>query len=471
MSPRRTPPAAIVIGGIAGLACLATAATGASWKGPVYPKGAVSTNLALAVTPAGKATVLFQGPKRSISALSRTGSGAAWSTKPITWLPAGTATVNGPLAAGFAGSRLAALWTSRASLRSVAGSQARATTKVRARNVTPRIGAIGLAPPAAGTSSLLYSLASPAGSSMGTMAPGALPSVLPSAVGAPPAGTNVLHQDNDAAGNMTALVLMSPTQVGVMTRPAGGAWSAASPLPVPLQTKLGPNHPFGITAGTATALDVDATGNAVIAVLTNANPTTGAIDPAGTGYSLAVMQRQGAGGAFGAPAGVPNTQPVWFGGFGSAPPVAVATCPAAVVVGWGGGNGSWSAGGGAGILSSIAAPGQPFPAATFTPIGSTENWNPDGLVAVVSPTGMGAVMMWGDGADGDAQDLGVTTSLGPGSPWSKEFNLAGRNSTEGGYPGATIIPFNRGFVAAWSACVVTDPGSADTCRVGMASFQ
>lgn len=469
MALRRTPTALVIAAGIAGVACLAATATAASWKGPVYPKGAVTTNLSLAVTPAGKATVLFQGPKRSISGMSRAGAGAAWSTKPVTWLAAGDASVNGPLAAAFSGSRLGALWGSRASLRAAAGSQARATTPVRARTVTPRIGGIGLAAPAAGTSPLRYSLASPAGSSLGAVAPGSIPSALPSAAGNPPTGVKVLHQDADAGGNVTALVLMSPTQVGVMTRPAGGAWSAASPLAPALQTNFGP---IGIPgAGTVTALDVSPQGDAAIAMVTNTSPTMAPTQPTGTIYSVVVMQRQGPTGAFSAPAMVPNTQPVWFGGFGAVPPVAVAISPAALVVGWGAGNGDWAVGGGVAILSSIAAPGQPFPAATFTPIGSTETWSPEGLVAAVTPTGMGAVMMWGTGAQGDEQDLAVTTSAGPGSPWSKEFDLAGRNTTESGYPGATIVPFNTGFVAAWSACVITNPGSNPTCRLGMASFQ
>jgi hypothetical protein len=464
-----TPRIAALTATAAVAAGVATGAQGASWKGPTYPAKAISSNLALAVAPNGRATVLFQGPKRSIAAISRTGPTARWSKTAQPWLAAEQAGVKGPLAAAFAGSRLAVVWSgTTGTLRSVAGSQGRATSRVRSAKVRPPVGAIGLQGGSAST--LQYGLWSPAGQAVGAMTPGALPAALPSAANSPPAGTNVLHQAVDGAGNWTALVLMAPTQLGVMTRPAGGAWGAPVALPTPLKTAVGAPLLPAVAAGTATDLAVDAGGDAAIAFVTGANPTTGALDPAGTGFTLAVVQRQGATGAFGAAQAVGNTQPPYFGGFGAAPPVGVAISPAAVVAAWGTGLGSPDVGGGVGILSSIAAPGQPFPPATLTVIGSTENWNPDGLQAAVTPSGMGAVMMWGDGAQGDAQDLGVTTSLGPGQPWSKEFSLAGRKTGEQGYPGATIMPFNTGFVAAWSAGVQAEAGDNATYYVGVASF-
>jgi len=435
----------------------------------VYPAKAISSNLALAVAPNGTATVLFQGPTRSIAAISRTGPTARWSRTARPWLAPGQAGVRGPLAAAFAGRRLAAVWSGAAgTVRSVAGSQGRAISRVRSTRARPPVRAIELV--GGPTSTLQYGLWSPAGQAVGSITAGARPARLPSAANSPPAGTNVLHQAVDRAGNWTALVLMAPTQLGVMTRPKGGAWGSPVPLPTPLKTAVGPPLLPPMAAGTATDLAVDAAGNAAIAFVTGANPTTGALDPAGTGFTLAVVQRQGATGAFGAAQAVGNTQPQYFGGFGSAPPVGVAISPAAVVAAWGAGIGDPAVGGGVGILSSIAAPGQPFPPATLTVIGSTENWSPDGLQAAVTPNGMGAVMMWGDGAQGDAQDLGVTTSLGPGQPWSKEFSLAGRKTGEQGYPGATIVPFNRGFVAAWSAGVPAEAGDNPTYHVGVASF-
>jgi len=446
-----------------------TAAQGASWKGPTYPAKATSNNLALAVAPTGRATVLFQGPKRSIAAISRTGPTARWSKTAQQWLPPAQAGVKGPLAAAFAGSRLAAVWSGTGgTLRSVAGSGERATSRVRSAKVRPPVGAIELV--GGSTSTLQYGLWSPAGQAVGSIAPGALPAALPSATNSPPTGTNVLHQAVDGAGNWTALVLMAPTQLGVMTRPAGGAWGAPVALSTPLKTGFSSSLIPAVAAGTVTDLAVDASGNAAIAFVTGANPTTGALDPTGTGFTLAVVQRQGATSTFGAAQPVGNTQPMYFGGFGTVPPVAVAISPAAVVAAWGAGLGDPYVGGGAGILSSIAAPGQPFPPATLTTIGSTENWNPDGLQAAVTPGGMGAVMMWGDGSQGESQDLGVTTSLGPGQPWSKEFSLAGRNTGEQGYPGATIVPFNTGFVAAWSAGIQAEAGDNATYYVGVASF-
>jgi len=445
---------------LAGALGVATMAAGASWSGPVYPKNATSGELSLAVAPGGRATVLFAGPKGSIGVISRRGAGTAWPRTAGTWLAGNSAAVRGNLTAALAGTQVGALWTTGrggTTLRAAGGTLAKAEGPVKSRTARPRITRITMQSEAVGPQ-VPYTLASSAGQSSGFISPGVaarrLPAALPGTAEAIPAGLTLLDQDSDSQGNATALVQTGPTSIGTITRGNGGAWSAVQPIPLPLATFLAP--------GTATDLDVDPAGNAVVAVVT----------PSGTSQTVAVVQRMWPSTTFSAPLTVGNTGSTWFGGFGGAPPVTAAISPKAVVVGWGFGQaGLQSVGGGVAIASSIAAPGQPFPPATITNIGSTETWSPGGTASAATPSGMGAVLMWGSGAQGDAQDLGAVTSAGPGQPWSGEFNLAGRHTVEEGYRDVQLVAFNSGFVAAWSACTNANETNGGPCLIGVAGFR
>lgn len=452
----------VVAAGLAMVLASAGTAAAASWTRSTYPKGANGAGPALAVAYNGAAAVLFPAKGKSIGVVSKSSAGAAWSKSAGTWLTGAKAGgVRGPLAVGavgVAGRRIGALWqsgTGARTLRAAAGSMGRGTSVVRSRRLaTPLTGAALIAASGSWLADALWSRADVTGD---IVAAGTLPSGLPGAGSTLPPGATMMSADVDGSGTITALLSMGDGSLGVVTRAPGGAWSAVTTVPGTAGGTLLINsaRPTGLPTA---ALAVDEAGDAVVAFTSKADPSTGTLSAGGSQWVIAVSERIGTAGTFGAPIvarGTADGAGAQFSGFD----VTVAVSPAVVVVGGSGNPVGTTLGVGpvVSIVAASAAPGQAFaPAGAANVKGSTSNWGEQGLASAANDAGMGAVALWGTGAQGDTEDLGVTTSMGPGQAWSPEVNLAGANVTEGGYTGVSIQPFANGFVAAWSASLTND---------------
>ncbi|MFM8828816.1 MAG: hypothetical protein ACKOGE_05990 [Actinomycetota bacterium] len=368
------------------------------------------------------------------------------------------------------------MWTSGRSgspLRSAAGTGARATTKVRSTRLgAPLTGA--LLAPASGRG-LVDELSSSGDVVGGTVALGALPASTPAATGSLPTGARLIDSGVDGTGTVTALATMPDGSLAVFTRAPGAVWSGAATVPgtVGGAGLIASPNAFPAGSGATVAFAVDQAGDAAVAYGTKVDSSTGTISVAGTQFAIAVSQRSGTGGTFGAPIiarGPANGSGAQFDGLNAT----VAISPAVVVVG---GSGNPVAARNpeniVAIIAASAAPGAQFPAASAVNVlGSTENWSTQGMTSAANNAGMGAVAIWGTGAQGDSEDLGVTTAITPGGTWSSEVNLAGANSTEGGYTGVSIEPTNSGFIAAWSASLTNDVVyPKPRYPIGVAAFQ
>jgi hypothetical protein len=480
------------------------AASAASWTGTKYPTTSGSaavasfvttqqSPIAVAVTPAGVPAVLYRAANKSIWNITKGSATAAWPSASTQWLSASNANAGPMIGAAFIGSKLSAMWPvyGGAKLAAATGTRTAQSGAISKRAINPAVTTVfpggSLVPaftmgPVSGGAAWYgasSSLNDGTGRAFGGLAaPGKVPTTRLPFEANSPGGPPQIAVGSDSTGNLTAIVRSALGAVGYATRPAStSSWTPITPLPVQPITPTGiasyiwPTSPF--------ALGVDPVGDAVIAYVAPVD-ANGTLSATGTSRAVVAMQRVGTNGTFSAPqviqvlpsqpavpgvAGDPAVPPgitASVGGSGSA---------ATVVVAWVGGT-SYT---GNTINLTRATLGQPLPAPVSAPVSAvflTDSfWTLSALSSAVNPQGAAAVLVGGAQTQGNSSPLLATTSS-VGSGWSPTVAFPqARGGCGGGYPGATVMPYNTGFVAAWMCAQVGTSGATQPNAIGVSTFR
>ena len=479
-------------------AVVAAPAVGASWTAAKYPttsgSAAVASSanqtqspIAVAVTASGVPAVLYRAANKSIWDITRGSATAAWPSKATQWLST-SANASPMLGAAFVGSKLTAMWpvTGGGSLAAASGSRSVASSAIAKRTINPPIKVpypegsfvpafnIGAVSSGAAWYGISSALATSTGRAFGGLvAAGKVPTNLLPFAAPSVGGEPTISMGSDSLGNMTAVVRSGDGILNVTTRPAStSSWTALQALsPQPVAGAADSHGACCVWTTSPFAAAVDPAGDAVIAYATKVT-AEGVISSTGTSAGVVAMQRVGATGTFGAPQVLQVIAPTTLSSG-----VVVHNVPRAITVAAGGSapNATASVAWIASDSSAISAARGPVGAPLTAPLSialpqSASGWTALQLTSAINPQGIAAVLLGGANFQGTSWPLLAITSA-PGSNWSNPVAVSGTKVCAAGYPGATVAPYNTGFVAAWMCANTGGTSSTAANAIGVASFR